>query len=112
MYTSILNVAFSRFLKNCCSSKYVKNLYKLFHQRRAGLECDLNFNGVTGTANGIIKFFSNNQFINRIFGGTLDLPDRKDTECCLKHITILKKIKKTLNSASLTMDNFEIAFSL
>ena len=37
MYTSILNVAFSRFFEICCSSKYIKNLYKLFHQRTADL---------------------------------------------------------------------------
>ena len=28
----ILNVAFSRFFKICCSSKYIKNLYKLSHK--------------------------------------------------------------------------------
>ena len=37
----------------------IKNVYKIFHQRRADLECDLNLTRVTGTTNGIIFQITN-----------------------------------------------------
>ena len=65
----------------------------------------------TSYGNDLRNHLSNNQFINRIFGGTLDLPDRKATECCLKHIkNILKNIynNDVNHSASLTMYNLKL----